>query len=105
MAQTAAQLVGPCLEKICEIASGRKFTKLRHEAKVSDAEVITHLTCKLDMGVERLIPCIVEACLQQRPVAPPELMNQFAGAFEQFRVRTAPCVMGSCCSCSIGATG
>ena len=33
MAQTAAQLVGPCLEKICEVASGRKYTKLRHEAK------------------------------------------------------------------------
>ncbi len=35
MAQTAAELAGPCLEKICEIASGRKYTKLRHEAKVS----------------------------------------------------------------------
>ena len=34
MAQTAAELAGPCLEKICEIASGRKYTKLRHEAKV-----------------------------------------------------------------------
>jgi hypothetical protein len=33
MAQTAAQLVGPCLEKICEVASGRKYTQLRHEAK------------------------------------------------------------------------
>ena len=33
MAQTVAQLVGPCLEKICEVASGRKYTKLRHEAK------------------------------------------------------------------------
>ena len=35
MAQTAAELAGPCLEKICEIANGRKYTKLRHEAKVS----------------------------------------------------------------------
>jgi hypothetical protein len=34
MAQPAALLVGPCLEKICEVASGRKYTKLRHEAKV-----------------------------------------------------------------------
>lgn len=46
MAQTAAQLVGPCLEKICEIASGRKFTKLRHEAKVIDTPVLTHLPCE-----------------------------------------------------------
>ncbi|KAK9829453.1 hypothetical protein WJX72_005963 [[Myrmecia] bisecta] len=27
------EIVGPCLEKICDAASGRKYLKLRHEAK------------------------------------------------------------------------
>ena len=35
MAVTAVGLIKPCLEKISEAASGRKFAILRHEAKVS----------------------------------------------------------------------
>ena len=31
---SAAELIRPSLEKICEAAGGRKHTKLRHEAKV-----------------------------------------------------------------------
>ena len=34
MAESAASLIGPSLEKICEAASGKKYTTLRHEAKV-----------------------------------------------------------------------
>ena len=34
------ELVGPSLERICEAASGRKFTKLRHEAKVYTAPAL-----------------------------------------------------------------
>ena len=34
MAESAANLIGPSLEKICEAASGKKYTTLRHEAKV-----------------------------------------------------------------------
>ncbi len=34
MPDTVAELVGPSLERICVAASGRKFTQLRHEAKV-----------------------------------------------------------------------
>jgi len=35
MPDTVAELVGPSLERICVAASGRKFTQLRHEAKVT----------------------------------------------------------------------
>ena len=35
MAVTAVGLIKPCLEKISDAASGRKFAILRHEAKVS----------------------------------------------------------------------
>ena len=48
MAQTAAELTGPCLEKICEIANGRKYTKLRHEAKVRTHTYVTCLALQED---------------------------------------------------------
>lgn len=65
MAQTAAELAGPCLEKICEIASGRKYTKLRLEAKVSlppadtwlQAEPLRYVFCDLMADHWRIHPC------------------------------------------------
>lgn len=43
MPNNVSDLVGPCLERICVAASGRRFTQLRHEAKVGLATT----TCKL----------------------------------------------------------
>lgn len=45
MPDSVPELVGPSLEKICEAASGRKFTKLRHEAKVARDEAFRQSRC------------------------------------------------------------
>ena len=37
MALTPQQLIGPCLDKIVDGASGRKYSKLKTDAKVSSA--------------------------------------------------------------------
>ena len=37
MTQSAAAIVGPCLEKICHAASGRKYAKLQQDAQVRAA--------------------------------------------------------------------
>ena len=59
MAQTAAELAGPCLEKICEIASGRKYTKLRHEAKV---RFLQHLSFAPYMSTISSEPALEQLC-------------------------------------------
>lgn len=44
MALTPQQLIGPCLDKIVDGASGRKYSKLKTDAKVSLLELLQHLS-------------------------------------------------------------
>lgn len=38
-AQSPAALLGPCIERISQGASGRKYNKLRQDAKVGDVRM------------------------------------------------------------------
>ena len=40
MALTPQQLIGPCLDKIVDGASGRKYSKLKTDAKVSNSALL-----------------------------------------------------------------
>jgi len=40
MALTPQQLIGPCLDKIVDGASGRKYSKLKTDAKVSNLALL-----------------------------------------------------------------
>lgn len=58
MPDSVPELVGPSLERICEAASGRKFTKLRHEAKVRSCFAeLQSATCQLFLAI---LPCSLD---------------------------------------------
>ena len=69
MAVTAVGLIKPCLEKISEAASGRKFAILRHEAKVRELIAIQSHDDHVPVGgtETKLILCRACSMVLRRP--------------------------------------